>query len=128
MFVISVLLMIVSTLMYYIEHEAQPKVFKNVFDAMWWTIVTLTTVGYGDIYPITPLGKILGAIVAILGIGMFALPAGILASGFLEEIQKRRKKGRGYCLSSLWEKHRNISGLVTLTIIFITPYLFGFLR
>jgi len=91
-FVISVLLMIVSTLMYYIEHEAQPEVFKNVFDAMWWTIVTLTTVGYGDIYPITPLGKILGAIVAILGIGMFALPAGILASGFLEEIQRRRKK------------------------------------
>jgi len=92
MFVISILLIIASTLMYFVEHEAQPQVFRSVFDAIWWAVVTLTTVGYGDIYPITPLGKILGAITAILGVGMFALPAGILASGFLEEIQRRGKR------------------------------------
>jgi len=78
--------------MYYAEHDAQPEVFSTAFDGIWWSIVTLTTVGYGDIYPITLLGKILGAIMAFLGIDMFALPAGILASGFLEEVQKRRKK------------------------------------
>jgi voltage-gated potassium channel len=91
-FILLILLMIVSTLMYYAEHEAQPQKFRNVFDAMWWAIITLTTVGYGDIYPVTLIGKILASIAAILGIGMFAIPAGILASGFLEEIQKKRRK------------------------------------
>lgn len=57
---------------------------------MWWGVATLTTVGYGDVYPITPIGKFLGAIIAILGIGLFALPAGILASGFSEKIQNKR--------------------------------------
>ncbi|RKZ21903.1 ion transporter [bacterium] len=90
-FVLLILLVIVSTLMFFAEHEAQPEAFSNVFEAMWWGIVTLTTVGYGDVYPVTPLGKILAGIIAILGIGMFALPAGILASGFSQEIRKRRK-------------------------------------
>jgi len=91
-FVITILLVITSTLMFFAEHEAQPQAFSNAFDAMWWGVVTLTTVGYGDVYPVTPWGKLLGAAVAILGIGMFALPAGILASGFAEELRKRRKK------------------------------------
>ena len=56
---------------------------------MWWGIITLTTVGYGDVYPITPLGKILGALIAFLGIGMFALPAGILGSGLVEVARKK---------------------------------------
>ncbi len=59
---------------------------------MWWSVATLTTVGYGDIYPITPLGKFFGAIIALLGIGLFALPAGILASGFAAEISRERDK------------------------------------
>ena len=78
--------------MYFIENEAQPEVFSSIPAAMWWGVATLTTVGYGDIYPVTPIGKILGSIIAMLGIGMFALPAGILASGFEEEIKKRKKK------------------------------------
>ena len=85
-----VMLLTFSSLMYYVEHDAQPKVFSSIPNAMYWGVVTLATIGYGDIYPITPLGKFIGAIAAILGIGLFALPAGILASGFMEEMRKRR--------------------------------------
>jgi len=94
-FTISVLLIISSSLMYFVENEAQPQAFSSIPEAMWWGIVTLTTVGYGDVYPVTPLGKVLGAVIALLGIGMFALPAGILGSGFIEEVQRR--KGRRTC-------------------------------
>ncbi|MCI0486018.1 MAG: ion transporter, partial [Blastocatellia bacterium] len=90
--VLSILLVFASSLIYYAENESQPEVFSSIPAAMWWGIATLTTVGYGDIYPVTPAGKILGAIIAVLGIGMFALPAGVLASGFAEEIQKRRRE------------------------------------
>lgn len=85
-----VLLILASSLMYYVEEEAQPTVFSSIPAAMWWAIVTLTTVGYGDIYPITPLGRALASGLAILGIGLFALPAGIMASGFAEELQRRK--------------------------------------
>lgn len=92
LFVILILLIISSSLMYFVENESQPQAFSSIPHAMWWGVATLTTVGYGDVYPVTPMGKFLGAIIAILGIGMFALPTGILASGFIEEIQKRRIK------------------------------------
>ena len=85
-----VLLILASSLMYYVEEEAQPTVFSSIPAAMWWAVVTLTTVGYGDIYPITPLGKVLASAMGILGIGLFALPAGIMASGFAEELQRKR--------------------------------------
>ncbi len=91
MFVLLIMLVIASSLMYFVEHEAQPEVFSSIPSAMWWGMVTLTTVGYGDVYPITPAGKVLGAAIALLGIGMFALPAGILGSGFSEEIASRRE-------------------------------------
>lgn len=94
---IAMMLLFSSSLMYAVEHEAQPDKFPDIPSAMWWGVATLTTVGYGDIFPITPLGKFLGGIIALLGIGMFALPAGILASGFSEEIQRRRAKGRCSC-------------------------------
>ena len=87
-----ILLIFASTTIYFIEHRAQPDAFSSIPDAMWWGVTTLTTVGYGDIYPITPLGKFLGAIISLLGIGIFALPAGLLASGFTEELQKKTKK------------------------------------
>ena len=76
--------------MYYVEHDAQPDAFTSIPATMWWSIATLTTVGYGDIYPVTPLGKFLGSVTAILGISLFALPTGILASGFSEEINKKK--------------------------------------
>jgi voltage-gated potassium channel len=83
------LLVVLSSLVYLAEHEAQPDKFGSVPDAMWWGIVTLSTVGYGDIVPITPLGRVVGAFSVVLGLGMFALPAGILASGFVEEMRRR---------------------------------------
>jgi voltage-gated potassium channel len=85
----AVLLIIASSLLYMIEHDAQPDQFASIPDAMWWGVITLTTVGYGDIYPVTALGKLLGAVIAMLGIGLFALPAGIIASGFAAELQAK---------------------------------------
>lgn len=91
-FVIFIMLVLASSLVYTVEHDAQPESFSSIPAAMWWGMATLTTVGYGDVYPITPLGKFLGAVIALLGIGLFALPAGILASGFAEELQHNRTK------------------------------------
>ncbi|MCV6636494.1 ion transporter [Candidatus Albibeggiatoa sp. nov. NOAA] len=85
----SLILIVVSNLVYLAEHQAQSEKFATVPDALWWGIVTLSTVGYGDMYPITPLGKILGTIISVLGIGVFALPAGILAAGFQEEMHRQ---------------------------------------
>lgn len=80
-----------AILMYYIERDAQPDVFKNVGDSLWWAIVAFTTVGYGDIYPITPLGKLLSCIISLIGIAMIAIPTGIISSAFINIIQKKQK-------------------------------------
>lgn len=85
--VVMLLLVISSSLMYYVENPVQPEVFSSIPAAMWWGVATLTTVGYGDVYPVTPVGKILGAVIAIMGIGMVALPTGIIGSGLMEELQ-----------------------------------------
>jgi voltage-gated potassium channel len=96
MFIIFLLVM-VSTLMYYVEHEAQPELFSSIPETMWWGIETLTTVGYGDMIPITTPGRILGGMIAILGIGLFALPAGILSSGLTEHLHGGSKKKLKRC-------------------------------
>jgi voltage-gated potassium channel len=84
--------------MFNIENTAQPEVFKNAFDALWWALATLTTVGYGDIYPVTVLGKILSAIIALLGIGLVAVPTGIISAGFVEAISNtKQEKDMKYC-------------------------------
>lgn len=83
-------LVISASLMFMVEHEEQPEAFSSIPATMWWGIMTLTTVGYGDIYPITPFGRILGAFISILGIAFFALPAGILGSAFVEFDQQRK--------------------------------------
>jgi voltage-gated potassium channel len=93
-FALLILLVLISSLLFLFEHDVQPENFPSIPSAMWWGVVTLTTVGYGDVYPVTYAGKILGAFAAVLGIGMFALPAGIVASGFAEALQKRRKVKR----------------------------------
>ncbi|WP_458190455.1 potassium channel family protein [Haladaptatus sp. NG-WS-4] len=77
--------------MYFVEHETQPEVFSSIPASMWWGVVTLTTVGYGDVYPVTLVGRFLGAVVAVVGIGLFALPASILASGFVEAARHEEK-------------------------------------
>jgi len=90
---ILLVLLISSTLMYYVEYEAQPEAFGSIPETMWWGISTLTTVGYGDVFPITGLGKLLGGMIAILGIGLFAIPAGILAAGISDELSSARNRG-----------------------------------
>jgi voltage-gated potassium channel len=82
------LLIFGSTLLYWAERDAQPEAFESIPATMWWAVATLTTVGYGDITPITPLGKFFGAFVAIFGIGLFALPTGVLGAAFVEEMRR----------------------------------------
>jgi len=91
LFVFVVILVFVSSLMYLLEHLAQPRVFADIPAAMWWSVVTMTTLGYGDMVPITPMGKLVGALTAVIGVGMIALPAGVLASGFSEQMRMRRE-------------------------------------
>ena len=90
--IVLLLLIVSSSLMYYVENPVQPEVFSSIPAAMWWGVATLTTVGYGDVYPITVVGKILGAIISILGIGMVALPTGIIGSGFMEVLQRDKNQ------------------------------------
>jgi voltage-gated potassium channel len=85
-FVVFLLMIIASVLMYNVEHDAQSEAFSNAFSALWWAVATFTTVGYGDIYPVTVMGKILSAVIAILGIGLVAVPTGIISAGFIENI------------------------------------------
>lgn len=89
---ICLLMLLSSLLMYHAEHAAQPDRFTNAFAGLWWAVATLTTVGYGDIYPVTALGRVLGAVIAILGIGMVAIPTGILSSGFVEYFSRPAEK------------------------------------
>lgn len=88
LFVAFVLLVVSSTLMYHVEHDAQPEKFASIGHSFWWSVATLTTVGYGDVYPITAAGKLLSAIIAVIGIGFVALPTGIISSAFIARIQK----------------------------------------
>lgn len=91
-FIIFVLMMCSSLCMYSVEHEAQPGTFDNCFSGMWWSISTILTVGYGDIYPITALGRVMAIIISLLGVGAVAIPTGIISAGFVEQytnIQQR---------------------------------------
>lgn len=91
---IVLLLVVSSSVLFYCENPVQPDVFSSIPATMWWAVTTFTTVGYGDIYPVTLLGKLFAGIVAILGIGMFALPTGILSAGFVEEVQRTKACAR----------------------------------
>ncbi|MCX7929464.1 MAG: ion transporter [Chlorobi bacterium] len=103
----GIVVVFASTAMYYIEHPYQPENFADVPSAMWWAIITLTTVGYGDIYPITPLGKVVGGLVALMGIGLVALPTAILSAGFLRELQRRHRRHLHTCphCGTTFEEH-----------------------
>jgi voltage-gated potassium channel len=90
MFILFVMLVVTASATYLAENADQPEAFGNIPQAMWWAVVTVTTVGYGDVVPVTPLGKILGSILGFIGVGMVALPAGILASGFSNALHRRR--------------------------------------
>ncbi len=91
-FIAFILLVFSSTLMYYVENDVQPEKFASIGHAFWWAIATLTTIGYGDVYPITGLGKVLSAVIALIGIGFVALPTGIISSAFIERIKQDKKE------------------------------------
>jgi voltage-gated potassium channel len=91
------LLIISSSLLYFTEHLVQPKVFSSIPATFWWAIVTITSTGYGDMIPITALGKLLTGIIMIIGFAVFALPAGIITAGFLDEMRKIKGKHKHVC-------------------------------
>lgn len=92
-FIIVVLMVASSLCMYSVEHTAQPEVFQNAFSGIWWAASTLLTVGYGDIYPVTTLGKFFGIVIAFLGVGMVAIPTGIISAGFVEQYTRLTELG-----------------------------------
>ena len=99
--VLLMMLVISAGGIYFLENELQPETFGSMPDSMWWAIVTLTTVGYGDVIPVTTLGKLFAGLIGLIGIGMIALPAAILASGFAENIRERKQKYNQYAMTFL---------------------------
>lgn len=99
MLVLVILVFVAATGIYIFEHKAQPEVFGNIPQSMWWAIVTLTTLGYGDVIPVTLGGRIFAAMITVMSIGTVALPAGMLASRFSEELEKRKKEMDGHIVS-----------------------------
>ncbi|MFC1489671.1 potassium channel family protein [Candidatus Latescibacterota bacterium] len=95
-FIGFMLLIMSSSVMYYCENQAQPDVFSSIPSTLWWGVSTLTTVGYGDAYPVTSAGKFFASIIAFLGIGLFALPTAIIGSGFME-VMSKKKQGKSVC-------------------------------
>ncbi len=112
---ITFVIIIASCLMYFAEHFVQPDKFSSIPATMWWAVVTVTSIGYGDLVPISTLGKILSGIISLMGLAIFALPAGIITSGFLEEIGKAKRKKHINCphchqpinLEDLHHEHRD---------------------
>ena len=91
MFIIGVLMLGSSLCMYSVEHDAQPEVFSNAFSGLWWAASTVLTIGYGDIYPVTTMGKVLGLAIGFLGVGMVAIPTGIISAGFVDQYSRIKR-------------------------------------
>lgn len=91
-FVTMVLILMSSTIMYYLENEAQPEQFPDIVSTFWWAVATLTTVGYGDVFPVTGWGKLISGVIAMLGIGLVALPTGIISAAFIERLEEEVRK------------------------------------
>ncbi|MEL7249466.1 MAG: ion transporter [Bacteroidota bacterium] len=92
LFVMFLMLLMSSTIMYYLESDVQPDKFPDIISTFWWSVATLTTVGYGDVFPVTGWGKLISGVIAILGIGLVALPTGILSAGFIEKIEEKNEQ------------------------------------
>jgi voltage-gated potassium channel len=88
---VGILLLLASSIMYTVEHEVQPDAFPNILATLWWAVVTLTTVGYGDVYPITTIGKLLSGVISLIGIGLIAVPSSIMTTGFIKEYEDEKK-------------------------------------
>ena len=113
-FIILVLMMASSLCMYSAEHEVQPDVFNNAFSGMWWSISTILTVGYGDIYPITVLGRIMAILISFLGVGAVAIPTGIISAGFVEQYTQFQNQN---------EVNTGVKGTVSISVDIHSPFL-----
>ncbi|MBP5544237.1 MAG: ion transporter [Kiritimatiellae bacterium] len=91
LFSVVLMMLVSSLLMYSAEHDAQPEVFRNAFSGLWWAVCTVTTIGYGDIYPVTVVGRLLGAFIAISGIAALAIPTGIVSAGLTERLSREAR-------------------------------------
>ena len=112
-FIILILMMTSSLCMYSAEHEVQPEVFRNAFSGIWWSMSTILTVGYGDIYPITALGRMMAIVISFLGVGAVAIPTGIISAGFVEQytqLQNQNNSGG------------NVRGTVSITVDQSSPF------
>lgn len=112
-FIILILMMTSSLCMYSAEHEVQPEVFRNAFSGIWWSMSTILTVGYGDIYPITALGRMMAIVISFLGVGAVAIPTGIISAGFVEQytqLQDQNNSGN------------NVRGTVSITVDQSSPF------
>lgn len=107
--ILSILLVLAAAGAYFVEHQAQPEAFGSVPAAMWWSMATLTTVGYGDVTPITPLGRVFGGLITLLGVGMAALPAGIIATGLADHLNRRRHLLRDEFRHALEDGHIDLA-------------------
>lgn len=110
LFLTFIMLLVASAFMYEVEHSVQPDKFTDIFSSFWWAVATLTTIGYGDIYPVTTTGKFLSGVIAVVGIGLVALPTGIIGSGFIEILNRRKLHSTVYCPhcgKAKEEKNRN---------------------
>ena len=117
LFIICVLMMAASLCMYSAEHEVQPEVFRNAFSGIWWSTSTILTVGYGDIYPITFLGQAMAIIISFLGVGVVAIPTGIISAGFVErytQMQNQSKTGGSF--------RETVRGTVSITVDEASPF------
>ncbi len=92
LFLSALTILFSSSAIYYLENEAQPEKFSSITESVWWATISLATVGYGDVYPITVGGKIFATIISLVGIGVVAIPTGVISASFVEEIYKERIK------------------------------------
>lgn len=116
LFIISVVMLAASLLMYNVENQAQPESFDNAFSGIWWAVSTILTIGYGDIYPITVMGKLLGVIIAFLGVFAVALPTGIISAGFVEQYQEMKAEEKSGSVDSEIPTHNVVIDIDSMWI------------
>ncbi|MGK0370935.1 MAG: voltage-gated potassium channel [Glaciecola sp.] len=111
---LMIVMVVAATVMYHLERAAQPEHFGTIPAALWWSVVTLSTVGYGDVAPITPVGQFFAGMFILIGVALFALPAGILASSFTEQMSLRRDNFRSSVIDMLAQGHLTLADLEKL--------------